>query len=88
MASEIGRFSPDFFIALLKRNKINAMILTKGTRMSDKKAITNDWRKVGDDMRVAFGMKKSGLSFSLDAMTATMQGIRTINVCGTRIKNR
>lgn len=56
--------------------------------MKNNNPIINDWRKVGDDMRVAFGMKKSDLPGGVDTITATLEGVRTLNVCGTRIRNR
>ncbi|MBO4626014.1 MAG: hypothetical protein J5679_01915 [Alphaproteobacteria bacterium] len=51
-------------------------------------ALSKDWQKVCGDMRVAFGIKQPNSSVPVDTITATLQGIKTINVFGARIKHR
>ena len=51
-------------------------------------ALSKDWQKVCGDMRVAFGMKHPGAPALVDTITATLEGIKTINVFGARTKHR
>ena len=50
--------------------------------------LSKDWQNVCGDMRVAFGIKQPILSVSVDTITATLRGVKTINVFGARIKHR
>lgn len=56
--------------------------------MTDKEAIASDWRKVGDDMRVAMGLKKPDVPQSVNFWKAFLEGVRSINLFGTSIKSR
>lgn len=55
--------------------------------MTDKEAIASDWRKVGDDMRVAMGLKNPDVQQSVGRWKAFLGGIITINLFGTKIRS-
>ncbi len=54
--------------------------------MSDKEALAQDWKNVGDDMRVAMGMKRyqTPKIYPLDDL---LKGILTLNPFGTMLGN-
>lgn len=54
--------------------------------MTDKEALAQDWKNVGDDMRVAMGIKRyqTPKIYPLDDL---LTGIITLNPFGTIINN-
>ena len=57
--------------------------------MSDKNMLANDWRVVGDDMRVAMGLgvrKLDADAIAKNSRAAFMGGVLSINPFGAPIK--
>ena len=57
--------------------------------MSDKNMLANDWRAVGDDMRVAMGLgvrKLDADAIAKNSQMAFMGGVLSINPFGAPVK--
>lgn len=50
--------------------------------MSDEEALRQDWKKIGDDVRIVLGLKKPK-KVEQDNLGAFLDGIRTLNPFGS-----
>ena len=56
--------------------------------MTDKNAIRADWQIVGNDLRVALGLRRPDVMQPTKPLDAFLDGVRTLNVFGTKIRHR
>ena len=56
-------------------------------KMTDKNAISTDWQNVGNDMRYAMGLQQRQPVRCVGALTAFLDGVRSLNPFGEMAKD-
>lgn len=56
--------------------------------MTNKNAIATDWKNIGNDMRVAMGIKSPNVVSPIGSWRAFLMGVQTLNPFGIMSENK